>query len=82
MILETQRLATVVVYSGTHDFPITSLVFLGEGRELVSGSADGSVLVHKVPDIDGGGGWMYAVLVLLIVLVLFLVSGGNREIEY
>lgn len=51
---------TLVVYANRHAFPITSLVFTNDSMSLISGSADGSVLVNTVPAIKAGYGLKFA----------------------
>jgi WD40 repeat protein len=79
IILEARALATVATFTGTHDFPITSLVFSADSERLISGSADGSVLVHVVPGIQSGGAWIWALLfaIVLVGVALWFESGEN-----
>jgi hypothetical protein len=70
-------LGVVASYKGIHDFPITSLVFLNDStRGLVSGSADGSVLLHDVPGIQRSGYWIWAFVFALIMLLGFVFTEG------
>jgi WD40 repeat protein len=79
VILETKGLGVVASYKGTHDFPITSLVFLNDSGGLVSGSADGSVLLHDVPGIRRSGYWIWALVFALIILLGFVFTEGGES---
>lgn len=55
IVLDAANLAQVAVFPSAHAFPITCLAFSRDEMRLMSGSADGTVLVHSVPEIKAGG---------------------------
>ncbi|SCZ94646.1 BZ3500_MvSof-1268-A1-R1_Chr12-3g04019 [Microbotryum saponariae] len=90
-VLDAQTLRPIVTILSAHGFPVTSLQFSPSGHLVVSGSADNSVRIIRVPPRDKRGtegrGWKMGFVWTLVVLALAVwvqgvwVGQGVREEE-
>ncbi|GAA6036174.1 hypothetical protein JCM8097_006815 [Rhodosporidiobolus ruineniae] len=84
-VLDARTLRPILTILHAHDFPVTSLKFNPSGTVLISGSADNSVRIIKVPAQgkerpSGATTTTYALLLtLLILLVAIAVQMGVGE---
>ncbi|KAK7049640.1 hypothetical protein VNI00_005671 [Paramarasmius palmivorus] len=70
-ILDAVTLASVSTILNAHDFPPTTIAFNTSSKLLVSGSADNSIRIVKLPDdIRSSTGWNFFLILLITILVM------------
>ncbi|ESK97555.1 membrane glycoprotein spo14 [Moniliophthora roreri MCA 2997] len=74
-IVDAETLASVSTILNAHDFPPTTIAFNTSSTLLVSGSADNSIRIVRLPDyVRSSSGWFILLLTILIVLIAFVVQ--------
>jgi len=77
-VLDAKSLAPVFTILRTHEFPPTTLRFNPEGSLLISGSADNTLRLIRVPQAGTGPAWITLILMILAVLIVVMAFAWQR----